>query len=91
MAEANLTTAATTTKISRHSISFIYLSFIFSLVYFIHSSLLVHRLLLDDGDERVHIKKNSDLHLRFRSDGTFKILQVSRFAFNRFLGFFCNG
>ena len=53
--------------------SILYLGFIYSIIFLLHS-LISHKLLL--GYQAVHIKKNPDLPLRFRSDGTFKILQV---------------
>ncbi|PKI56668.1 hypothetical protein CRG98_022918 [Punica granatum] len=58
--------------------SFLYLSFIFTSLYVLHCSVLQRFLL---GHEQVHIKKSADLPLRFRSDGTFKILQVSDMHF----------
>ncbi|KAK4774907.1 hypothetical protein SAY86_009842 [Trapa natans] len=54
--------------------SFLYLSFIFTSLYLLHSSPL-QKLLL--GQDKVHIKRSPDLPLRFRSDGSFKILQVA--------------
>lgn len=53
--------------------SILYLGFIYSIIFLLHS-LISHKLLL--GYQAVQIKNNPDLPLRFRSDGTFKILQV---------------
>lgn len=64
--------------------SFLYLSFILTSLYLLHSSVL-QRLLL--GHEKVHVKRLPDLPLRFRSDGTFKILQVSPLRDNIAVGF----
>ncbi|KAM7269371.1 hypothetical protein ACFE04_024868 [Oxalis oulophora] len=62
----------------RHSI--IYLSLINSLIFLIHNTEISHKLQLSTPppphDDVVHIKKSPLLPLRFRYDGTFKILQV---------------
>ncbi|XP_022135352.1 probable inactive purple acid phosphatase 28 [Momordica charantia] len=60
----------------KHSI--LYLGFIYSILFLLHS-LIFQKLLL--GYETVRIKRNPDLPLRFRSDGTFKILQVADMHF----------
>ncbi|CAB4262094.1 unnamed protein product [Prunus armeniaca] len=55
--------------------SFLYLGFLYSLLCFLHNQ-ISHNLLI--GHRPVRVKKTSpDLPLRFRSDGTFKILQVA--------------
>ncbi|KAF7806682.1 putative inactive purple acid phosphatase 28 isoform X1 [Senna tora] len=54
--------------------SFLYLTFLLALPYFIHYHFLPKLFI---GGETVRVKKTSDLPLRFRSDGTFKILQVA--------------
>ncbi|KAM5553674.1 putative inactive purple acid phosphatase 28 [Rosa sericea] len=55
--------------------SFLYLTFLYVLLYFLHTQ-IAHRLLI--GHAPVTLKKTSpNLPLRFRSDGTFKILQVA--------------
>ncbi|XP_041019194.1 probable inactive purple acid phosphatase 28 isoform X1 [Juglans microcarpa x Juglans regia] len=54
--------------------SFLYLVSISLLLHLLHD-LIPHRLLL--GNDIVRVKKNPDLPLRFRYDGTFKILQVA--------------
>lgn len=59
-------------------VSILYLGFIYSIIFLLHS-LVFQKLLL--GYEPVRIKRNSDLPLRFRSDGTFKILQVADMHF----------
>ncbi|KAM1467870.1 hypothetical protein ACFX13_033768 [Malus domestica] len=57
----------------KHSV--LYLSFLCSVIYFFHTQ-ISHNLLI--GHRPVRVKKTSpDLPLRFRSDGTFKILQVA--------------
>ncbi|KAG2699510.1 hypothetical protein I3760_07G194800 [Carya illinoinensis] len=53
--------------------SFLYLVCISLILHLLHN-LIPHRLLL--GNDIVRVKKNPDLPLRFRYDGTFKILQV---------------
>ncbi|TYK28572.1 putative inactive purple acid phosphatase 28 [Cucumis melo var. makuwa] len=58
--------------------SILYLGFIYSIIFLLHS-LISHKLLL--GYQAVQIKNNPDLPLRFRSDGTFKILQVADMHF----------
>ncbi|XP_029130597.1 probable inactive purple acid phosphatase 28 [Cajanus cajan] len=50
--------------------SFLYLTFLLALLHLTHRNLFLR-------NETVRIKKISDLPLRFRSDGTFKILQVA--------------
>ncbi|VVB16112.1 unnamed protein product [Arabis nemorensis] len=52
----------------------LYLTLILSLVYFIET-LISHKLHIDHT--RVRLKRSPDLPLRFRDDGTFKILQVA--------------
>ncbi|XP_038696190.1 probable inactive purple acid phosphatase 28 isoform X2 [Tripterygium wilfordii] len=54
--------------------SFLYLSFIYAILYLFHIH-IAHKLLL--GNEPVRVKRSPDLPLRFRHDGTFKILQVA--------------
>ncbi|KAL6194532.1 PREDICTED: probable inactive purple acid phosphatase 28 [Fragaria vesca subsp. vesca] len=55
--------------------SFFYITFISALLYFLHTQ-IAPKLLI--GHQPVSIKKTSpNLPLRFRSDGTFKILQVA--------------
>ncbi|KAF5456397.1 hypothetical protein F2P56_025886, partial [Juglans regia] len=54
--------------------SFLYLVSISLVLHLLHN-LIPHRLLL--GNDIVRVKKNPDLPLRFRYDGTFKILQVA--------------
>ncbi|RDX83991.1 putative inactive purple acid phosphatase 28, partial [Mucuna pruriens] len=54
--------------------SFLYLTFLLAILHLTHNH-LSRKLFL--GNETVRIKKNPDLPLRFRSDGTFKILQVA--------------
>ncbi|KAG2699508.1 hypothetical protein I3760_07G194800 [Carya illinoinensis] len=54
--------------------SFLYLVCISLILHLLHN-LIPHRLLL--GNDIVRVKKNPDLPLRFRYDGTFKILQVA--------------
>ncbi|GMJ07182.1 PURPLE ACID PHOSPHATASE 28, purple acid phosphatase 28 [Hibiscus trionum] len=56
----------------KHSI--LYLAFIYAILYFLHTNLLL------DGHP-IHIKKWPHLPLRFRHDGTFKILQVADMHF----------
>lgn len=57
--------------------SILYLASIYAILYLVHSSIL-HKLLL--GHEKLHVKRRPVLPLRFRSDGTFKILQVRFFS-----------
>uniref|UniRef100_A0A2P2KAH4 Putative inactive purple acid phosphatase 28 isoform X1 n=1 Tax=Rhizophora mucronata TaxID=61149 RepID=A0A2P2KAH4_RHIMU len=53
----------------------LYLFSIFSILFLFHTQ-IAHKLLL--GHHKLHVKRSSpDLPLRFRSDGTFKILQVA--------------
>uniref|UniRef100_A0A2P2KAJ6 Phosphatase DCR2 n=1 Tax=Rhizophora mucronata TaxID=61149 RepID=A0A2P2KAJ6_RHIMU len=60
----------------------LYLFSIFSILFLFHTQ-IAHKLLL--GHHKLHVKRSSpDLPLRFRSDGTFKILQV---FVSLFLGF----
>ncbi|KAG4956824.1 hypothetical protein JHK85_043204 [Glycine max] len=54
--------------------SLLYLIFLLAILH-LTQNYFSHKLFLDN--ETVRIKKNPDLPLRFRSDGTFKILQVS--------------
>ncbi|XP_039057946.1 probable inactive purple acid phosphatase 28 [Hibiscus syriacus] len=56
----------------KHSI--LYLAFIYAVLYFVHTNLLL-------DDRRIHHKKWPHLPLRFRHDGTFKILQVADMHF----------
>jgi hypothetical protein len=53
--------------------SLLYLGSIFLILHLLHN-LVAHKLLL--GNDTVRVKRHPDLPLRFRSDGTFKILQV---------------
>ncbi|XP_058723314.1 probable inactive purple acid phosphatase 28 [Vicia villosa] len=55
--------------------SLLYLTFIITIIHLIHQTNFSRKLSI--GNETVRIKKTSDLPLRFRSDGTFKILQVA--------------
>nr|XP_025644294.1 probable inactive purple acid phosphatase 28 isoform X3 [Arachis hypogaea] len=50
---------------------------LFYLLLVLAAAHLLSRKLYLDGDETVRVKKVADLPLRFRSDGTFKILQVA--------------
>ncbi|KAL1217450.1 putative inactive purple acid phosphatase 28 [Cardamine amara subsp. amara] len=52
----------------------LYLILIVSLLYFIES-LISHKLHINHN--KIHLKRSPDLPLRFRDDGTFKILQVA--------------
>ncbi|XP_061352692.1 probable inactive purple acid phosphatase 28 isoform X2 [Gastrolobium bilobum] len=61
-----------TTENWKHSL--LYLTFVLAILHITQSHLL-RKLFL--GNETVRIKKIPDLPLRFRSDGTFKILQVA--------------
>ncbi|KAG4946468.1 hypothetical protein JHK87_042475 [Glycine soja] len=54
--------------------SLLYLIFLLAILH-LTQNYFSHKLFLDN--ETVRIKKNPDLPLRFRSDGTFKILQVA--------------
>ncbi|XP_015897892.3 probable inactive purple acid phosphatase 28 isoform X2 [Ziziphus jujuba] len=54
--------------------SILYLAFLYAILYLLHTFFL-HKLLV--GNQPLRLKKNPDLPLRFRSDGTFKILQVA--------------
>ena len=49
---------------------FLYLTLIYAILYFLHSNLLL-------DNRSIRLKKWPDLPLRFRHDGTFKILQVA--------------
>lgn len=53
--------------------SILYLAFLYAILYLLHTFVL-HKLLI--GNQPLRVKKNPDRPLRFRSDGTFKILQV---------------
>ncbi|XP_004487999.1 probable inactive purple acid phosphatase 28 isoform X1 [Cicer arietinum] len=64
-----------TTKQKNWKNSLLYLTFIVAILHLIHQSHFSRKLII--GNEKVHIKKNPQLPLRFRSDGTFKILQVA--------------
>ena len=60
-----------------------------SLVYLAFITLIIHLLLHKhklSGNDIVRVKRNPDLPLRFRYDGTFKILQVDPFIL--FLSFY---
>lgn len=61
-----------TEKNWKHSL--LYLTFIITIIHLTHQTNFSRKLII--GNETVRIKKTSDLPLRFRSDGTFKILQV---------------
>ncbi|KAK7411975.1 hypothetical protein VNO78_03420 [Psophocarpus tetragonolobus] len=54
--------------------SLLYLTFLLAILHITHNH-FAHKLFF--GNETVRIKKNPNLPLRFRSDGTFKILQVA--------------
>ncbi|KAF3452707.1 hypothetical protein FNV43_RR03140 [Rhamnella rubrinervis] len=54
--------------------SILYLAFLYAVLYLLHTFIL-HKLLI--GNQPLRVKKNPDRPLRFRSDGTFKILQVA--------------
>ncbi|KAK8598012.1 hypothetical protein V6N13_095404 [Hibiscus sabdariffa] len=56
----------------KHSV--LYLAFLYAILYFLHANLLLDR-------RPVHHKKWPHLPLRFRHDGTFKILQVADMHF----------
>ncbi|CAN0901313.1 Probable inactive purple acid phosphatase 28 [Linum grandiflorum] len=58
--------------------SFLYLALILSSVFLLHSQ-IAPRLLV--GHHPLRLKRSSDLPLRFRDDGTFKILQVADMHF----------
>ncbi|TYI85624.1 hypothetical protein E1A91_D04G009100v1 [Gossypium mustelinum] len=53
---------------------FLYLAFIYAILYFLHTNLLLN-------NRPIRIKKWPHLPLRFRHDGTFKILQVADMHF----------
>lgn len=55
--------------------SLLYLTFIISILHLTHQTNFSRKLLI--GNQTVRIKKTPQLPLRFRSDGTFKILQVA--------------
>ncbi|XP_057978811.1 probable inactive purple acid phosphatase 28 isoform X2 [Malania oleifera] len=60
---------------ARHcAISILYLTFIFSILYLLQT-LVFSKLIV--GIQSVTVKKSATLPLRFRADGTFKILQVA--------------
>ncbi|XP_051150705.1 probable inactive purple acid phosphatase 28 isoform X2 [Andrographis paniculata] len=59
--------------------SFLYLFLIFASLHLLHTHLILPKLDVDRHD--VRIKKIAPLPLRFRSDGTFKILQVADMHF----------
>lgn len=65
--------------------SLLYLAFLYAILYLLHTFFL-HKLLI--GNQPLRLKKNPDLPLRFRSDGTFKILQVLSLFFP-FFSFLC--
>ncbi|KAJ4709219.1 purple acid phosphatase 28 [Melia azedarach] len=54
--------------------SFLYITLIYTVLYFLHNQILQK---LEINYEKIYLKKNPDLPLRFRYDGTFKILQVA--------------
>lgn len=58
--------------------SFLYLTIIFSVLYAIHHQISIK---LQLNNPNVYIKKHPDLPLRFKYDGTFKILQVADMHF----------
>ncbi|CAN1761912.1 Probable inactive purple acid phosphatase 28 [Linum perenne] len=58
--------------------SFLYLALVLSTVFLLHTQ-IAHRLLV--GHHPLQLKRSSDLPLRFRDDGTFKILQVADMHF----------
>ncbi|KAI4335351.1 hypothetical protein L6164_014004 [Bauhinia variegata] len=58
--------------------SFTFLSLISAILYLIHIHFAPQLFL---GNEPVRVKKSANLPLRFRSDGTFKILQVADMHF----------
>ena len=55
--------------------SLLYLAIVVAIIHLTQKNDLSRKLFL--GNETVRIKKVPDLPLRFRSDGTFKILQVA--------------
>lgn len=57
--------------------SFLYLTFVVTILHLVTRQSHFSRKLFLFDDETVRIKKIPDLPLRFRSDGTFKILQVA--------------
>jgi hypothetical protein len=63
-----------TTREKNWKHSLLYLIFIISILHITNQTNFSRKLIL--GNETVRIKKNPELPLRFRSDGTFKILQV---------------
>jgi len=65
-------TKTTTEKNWKHSL--LYLTFILTILHLTHQSNFSRKLII--GNQTVRIKKTPQLPLRFRSDGTFKILQV---------------
>ncbi|KAL5769148.1 hypothetical protein ACOSQ2_015931 [Xanthoceras sorbifolium] len=54
--------------------SMVYLTLIYATIYYLHYQISDK---LQISQPKVHLKKNPDLPLRFRYDGTFKILQVA--------------
>ncbi|WJX28257.1 putative inactive purple acid phosphatase 28 [Trifolium repens] len=64
-----------TTREKNWKHSLLYLIFIISILHITNQTNFSRKLIL--GNETVRIKKNPELPLRFRSDGTFKILQVA--------------
>jgi len=66
------TKTTTTEKNWKHSL--FYLTFILTILHLTHLSNFSRKLII--GNQTVRIKKTPQLPLRFRSDGTFKILQV---------------
>uniref|UniRef100_A0A7N0VGT4 Calcineurin-like phosphoesterase domain-containing protein n=1 Tax=Kalanchoe fedtschenkoi TaxID=63787 RepID=A0A7N0VGT4_KALFE len=60
--------------------SLLYLTLILCSVYLLQA-LISRRLLLLSDRQAVHVKRSPHLPLRFRSDGTFKILQVADMHF----------
>ena len=64
-------------KIGNWKLTLLYFTFIFLILHFLHNQ----KLLLLSGNDTVRVKRKADLPLRFRSDGTFKILQVADMHF----------
>ncbi|XP_044471906.1 probable inactive purple acid phosphatase 28 isoform X2 [Mangifera indica] len=57
-------------------LSLLYLTSILAFLHFLDIK-ISQKLLISHGNHKVRLKKNPDLPLRFRHDGTFKILQVA--------------
>lgn len=60
---------------SKWNRTLLFLAFILTLLYLLHSQIF-HKLLLNHRDA-LRLKRWPHLPLRFRYDGTFKILQVN--------------